>query len=74
MHLYFALFRGIILESKLNHNVYLTCERYYIYELLIMVAGMLGAYTLNLRGGVFCNAQTANVALMAVELGSGNFS
>ncbi len=39
-----------------------------------MVAGMLGAYTLNLRGGVFCNAQTANVALMAVELGSGNFT
>lgn len=34
---------------------------------------MLGAYTLNLRGGVFCNAQTANVVLMAVAIGKGNF-
>ena len=47
-------------------QIYLTCEKYYIFELLIFAAGMMGAYTFNLRGGVFCNAQTANVVLMAL--------
>lgn len=54
-------------------NKYLTCEKYYIFELLICVAGMMGAYTYNLRGGVFCNAQTANVVLMAISFGKGEF-
>lgn len=54
-----------------SESFYLTCERYYIFELLIMAGGMLGAYTFNLRGGVFCNAQTANVVIMAVALGKG---
>ena len=52
---------------------YLTCERYFIFELLIFAGGMLGAYTYNLRGGVFCNAQTANVVLMSLEFGKGEF-
>lgn len=34
-------------------QIYLTCEKYYIFELLIFAAGMMGAYTFNLRGGVF---------------------
>ncbi len=62
------------MESKNSDNLYLTCERYFIFEWLIMIAGMLGAYTLILRGGVFCNAQTANVALMAVAMGKGDLS
>jgi uncharacterized membrane protein YoaK (UPF0700 family) len=33
------------------------------------VAGWYGAYTFFLRGGVFCNAQTANVVLFAMALG-----
>ena len=53
---------------------YLTCEKYYIFELLICAAGMMGAYTFNLRGGVFCNAQTANVVLMALAFGKGEFA
>ncbi len=61
------------MDSESNQHLYLTCERYFIFELLIMAAGMLGAYTLSLRGGVFCNAQTANVVLMAVAFGQGNF-
>lgn len=61
------------MNEKPNKNLYLMCERYFIFECLIMAAGMLGAYTLILRGGVFCNAQTANVALMAVAFGQGNF-
>ncbi|MBQ2592460.1 MAG: DUF1275 domain-containing protein [Candidatus Riflebacteria bacterium] len=48
-------------------------ERFFIYELLVLVAGMMGAYTIILRGGVFCNAQTANIALMGIELGKGNW-
>lgn len=50
---------------------FLTCERRYIFELLIISAGMMGAYTYNLRGGVFCNAQTANLMVMAAALGHG---
>ena len=38
---------------------YLACEQRGTYALLMMAAGMMGAYTYNLRGGVFCNAQTA---------------
>ena len=53
---------------------YLTCERYYIFELLACVGGMLGAYTYNLRGGVFCNAQTANVMLMSLAFGKGEWA
>ena len=53
---------------------FLTCEKYYIFELLICAAGMMGAYTFNLRGGVFCNAQTANVVLMSLAFGKGQFA
>ena len=35
---------------------------------------MMGAYTFNLRGGVFCNAQTANVVLMALAFGKGEIA
>ena len=55
-------------------QIYLTCEKYYIFELLIFAAGMMGAYTFNLRGGVFCNAQTANVVLMALSFGKGEIA
>ena len=34
---------------------------------------MMGSYTYNLRGGVFCNAQTANVVLMALAFGHGQW-
>lgn len=52
---------------------YLVCEKKIIYELLMICAGMMGAYTFNLRGGVFCNAQTANVVLMSLHLGKGEW-
>ena len=54
-------------------ETYLECEKPYIYWLLIVVAGWFGAYTFILRGGVFCNAQTANVVLFALALGSGEW-
>ena len=58
--------------TKKSHEArFLTCEKYYIFELLIFTGGMMGAYTYNLRGGVFCNAQTANVVLMSLAFGHG---
>lgn len=53
---------------------YLECERWWIFALLMTVGGYLGAFTYNLRGGVFCNAQTANFVLMAMALGKGQFA
>lgn len=61
------------MEARKKEAFYLTCEKYYIFELLILAAGMMGAYTYNLRGGVFCNAQTANVMLMALAFGRGQW-
>ncbi len=61
------------MEAKKKEAFYLTCEKYFIFELLIFAAGMMGAYTYNLRGGVFCNAQTANVVLMALAFGHGQW-
>ena len=52
---------------------YLVCERRSVFALLTLSAGMMGAYTFNLRGGVFCNAQTANVVLMALAFGKGDW-
>ncbi len=53
---------------------YLICEHKIIYLLLMMNAGMMGAYTFNIRGGVFCNAQTANIVIMSIAFGKGNWS
>ncbi len=53
---------------------FLTCEKKGVFLLLMFAAGMMGAYTYNLRGGVFCNAQTANVVLMSLALGKGHFA
>ena len=52
---------------------YLECEKLWVFAVLIFVAGFYGAYTLTVRGGVFCNAQTGNMALFGVALGSGNW-
>lgn len=53
---------------------YLTCERNWVYFTLIAVAGFWGAYTYLLRGNVFCNAQTGNVVLMSLALGSAEWA
>ena len=67
------------METKLTPPVeegceYLECEKTWVYDLLIAAAGWFGAYTFLLRGGVFCNAQTANVVLFAIALGSRNWT
>ena len=53
---------------------YMSNEAKTLYALLMVSAGMMGAYTFNLRGGVFSNAQTANVVMMAIAFGKGEFS
>ena len=61
-------------HNELHREFYLTCEKYYIFELLTVAGGMMGLYTYNLRGGVFSNAQTGNIVKMSVAFGQGNFS
>lgn len=56
-----------------SKNDYLVCEQKIIYALLMASAGMMGAYTYVLRGGVLCNAQTANVVVMAINFGKGDW-
>lgn len=59
--------------EKQNIN-FLECERWWIFALLMMVAGYFGAFTYSIRGGVFCNAQTANFVLFAMALGNMNWT
>lgn len=61
---------SILKSCKENDKYYLTCERNWVYFTLISVAGFWGAYTYLLRGNIFCNAQTGNVVLMGLALGS----
>ncbi len=60
-------------HNELHKEHYLTCEKYYIFELLTVAGGMMGLYTYNLRGGVFSNAQTGNVVKMAAAFGRGEW-
>ena len=57
-----------------NHKEYLECERLWVFALLIFVGGFYGVYTYLLRGGVFCNAKSANFVLFAIELGNFHWS
>ncbi len=52
---------------------YLLCERKSVFLLLMAVSGMMGAYTFTLRGGAFCNAQTANIVIMSIAFGQGRW-
>ncbi len=58
---------------KKEPSEYLVCEQKTVYALLMLSAGMMGAYTYVLRGGVFCNARTANVVIMAIAFGKGEW-
>ena len=60
---------------KLRHDSsgYLTCEHVSVFYLLMLTSGIMGAYTYVVRGGVFCNAQTANFLMLGISLGEGNF-
>ena len=59
-------------HSNAADGEFLECERRWVYWCLIAAAGWFGAYTFLLRGGVFCNAQTANIVLFAMAVGKGD--
>ena len=54
-------------------RTYLECEKQWVYRLLMVVAGFYGGYAMVVRGGAFSNAQTGNLALMAVAFGQGRW-
>ncbi len=60
-------------EEKHTSDQFLTCERKWIFYILICIAGYFGAYTYVLRGNIFCNAQTGNIVLMGIAFGSGKY-
>lgn len=62
------------LKEKTKQSEYLACEQWWVFMCLIFVGGYFGAFTYCLRGGVFCNAQTANMLLVGVSLGQGDIS
>ena len=64
---------GSAVRKEPDASGFLMCERNWIYDTLIAVAGFFGAYTYLLRGNVFCNAQTGNVVLMGMALGAGKW-
>ncbi len=69
-------FRFILLPMKASESeqeIYLECEKRHIFLLLMFVGGFYGAYTYSCRGGVFCNAQTANFVLFSLNLGQGKW-
>ncbi|MEE0107911.1 MAG: YoaK family protein, partial [Merdibacter sp.] len=62
------------MEKEQADQQFLTCEKKWIFYILICIAGYFGAYTYVLRGNIFCNAQTGNIVLMGIAFGSGDFS
>ncbi len=47
-------------------------ETFFVSSMLMATAGFLEVYTFLLKGGVFCNAQTGNVALLGMMLAQGD--
>ena len=62
------------MDPQRDFTGYLECERLWVFAVLMTAGGYLGAFTYILRGGVFCNAQTANFVLFAMALGEGRLS
>ncbi len=57
-----------------NRNFeYLECEKRHVFFILMFVGGFLGAFTYSIRGGVFCNAQTANFVMMGMAIGQQHY-
>lgn len=64
----------LLKQDSVDKEYYLECEKWWIFALLMLVGGFYGAYTYSIRGGVFCNAQTANFVLFAMAVGNGKWS
>lgn len=57
-----------------DNGQYRESERWWVYSVLMAVSGFYGAFTYSIRGGVFCNAQTANFVLFAMAVGDARWS
>ena len=60
-------------SASVTNREFLECEQWWIFALLMCVSGFYGAYTYTIRGGIFCNAQTANFVLFAMALGGASW-
>lgn len=58
----------------MDSKKFLECEKKWIFLSMMFVGGYFGAFTYSIRGGVFCNAQTANFVLFGMALGNGRWS
>lgn len=58
---------------KDEKELFLECEKKWVFLLLMMSGGFMGAFTYTIRGNVFCNAQTGNMVLMGIALGDANW-
>lgn len=57
----------------IDKRAYPENERQWVFRVLMIVAGFYGGYAMLVRGGVFSNAQTGNLALCALALGKGQW-
>lgn len=49
-------------------------HRYHTFVLLMLSGGFMGAYSYFLKGGVFANAETANLLILALNIAEGNLN
>lgn len=62
------------MEQTRPKKQFLECERWWTLAFLMYVGGFFGGFTYSVRGGVFCNAQTANFVLLAMAVSSADWS
>ena len=65
--------QNTIQKTEHRPDEFLECEKGWVFALLMLVAGFFGGFTYTVRGGIFCNAQTANLVLLALDLGNANW-
>ena len=58
------------MKSEGNYRV---VEKLWFFALLMFAGGFYGGYTFSLRGKVFANAQTANLVMMMLSFGNGDW-
>lgn len=56
-----------------DKNSFPNDERLWVFLLLMYIGGYFGGFTYSLRGGVFCNAQTGNLVLLAMSIAEKNY-
>lgn len=60
-------------ETRDDAETLLECEKPRVFFPLTFLGGFYGGFTYAVRGGVFCNAQTANFVLCAIALANGDW-